>query len=67
MNRQISRTSYLYLLHFPDMDSSDTTDSILENAVPDSEIEDNSEINLTEFSRILSFRFPSLSHYLLLT
>ena len=49
------------------MDSSDTTDSILENAVPDSEIEDNSEINLTEFSRILSFRFPSLSHYLLLT
>ena len=39
------------------MDSSDTTDLILENGVPDGEIEEVAEIDLIEFSRILSFRF----------
>jgi len=39
------------------MDSSDTTDSILENAVPDSEIEEVAESNLIGCPRILSFRF----------
>jgi len=38
------------------MDSSDTTDSILENAVPDGEVEE-AESNLIGFPRILSFRF----------